>query len=378
MKNIYIIAVLTLIYSNGFGQDSLKIEKLNLLQFETISQDILQEQARLSEQLKQLQNNATPSDKLREILKEANIAKFESSITNLSKRYTAGQDIVHHIIKETNSFNASFSLLVLQSQFGKLIDPTTYSEFNNALNSTLSVLGDRKPLPTVDDVNTLKTEIPGLNNPLVSTGLSIASYFLAKYHKKKNLDAKNFKSMTCVLTFTNDTKKDYDIISARLNSISKRLENFNKSSKNFFSDYLTEIGYNQGFDNEYPDNLSEITNLKSTFFNSIKSETANIGFIPYESSNDNKTSYQIEQVKFLMYEYELILLEIEGFIKSFDSFITKTQERGKSVCTNFDTETSEIFTQITAQLKVVQTNFKTVYIDNRIPISTKRGLFGFN
>ncbi|WGH75651.1 hypothetical protein P8625_00370 [Tenacibaculum tangerinum] len=140
MNNFKITAVFLLACLTALSQE---VEKFNIEQINNISQEIVQEQARLKEELKNLQDNTNNEDKLREILAEANKAKYKSAINNLDKRYDAGQKIIHHIIKETNSFNSSFSLLVLQTQFSKLIDPTTYSEFNTAMNSTLELLGDR-------------------------------------------------------------------------------------------------------------------------------------------------------------------------------------------------------------------------------------------
>ena len=302
---MYKLRITTICFLIFISANSQEVEKFNIEQINNISQEIVQEQARLKEELKNLQENTDNEDKLREILAEANKAKYKSAINNLDKRYDAGQKIIHHIIKETNSFNSSFSLLVLQTQFSKLIDPTTYSEFNSSMNSTLELLGDRKPYPKVNDINTMKNEIPGLDNPLITTGLSIASFFLAKYHKKKDLEEKNFRSMTCVLSFTNQTKKEYDLIVSRLMDVSARLNSYNKASKIFFSNYLTEVGFSEGYNDNYPDRLGSIESIKKDFFQNLTSEESQIGFIPYESINDDKITYQIEQVKFLMNEYEL-------------------------------------------------------------------------
>lgn len=378
--NRFLSLVLILGLTNSLhAQDSTKVEKLNIQKLEQLSDDIITEQARLKEQLRQLEKNIQASTlQLQKVLAEANRAKFKSYVTTLSSRYDAGQEILYHIIKETNSFNLSFSQLVLQAQFSKLIDPTTYSEFNTAMNSTLELLGDRKPLPDANDVNNLKKEIPVLDNPLITTGLSIASYFLAKYHKRKKLENRNFKSMTCVLSFTNQTKKDYDIIIAQLYTLSKRLDDYNKASKEFFTSYLAEVGYSNGYGEDYPDEIDIVDKKKEEFFQSLLQEAANIGVISYESINDDRITYQIEQVKFLMNEYELILLEIKGFIDNYSVFVETTKERGESTCTNFQVETNEAFEQISSQLNTVKKNFNTVYVENRIPTPTKRNLFGLN
>ncbi|WP_299213257.1 hypothetical protein [uncultured Dokdonia sp.] len=375
---MYKLRITTICFLIFISANSQEVEKFNIEQINNISQEIVQEQARLKEELKNLQENTDNEDKLREILAEANKAKYKSAINNLDKRYDAGQKIIHHIIKETNSFNSSFSLLVLQTQFSKLIDPTTYSEFNSSMNSTLELLGDRKPYPKVNDINTMKNEIPGLDNPLITTGLSIASFFLAKYHKKKDLEEKNFRSMTCVLSFTNQTKKEYDLIVSRLMDVSARLNSYNKASKIFFSNYLTEVGFSEGYNDNYPDRLGSIESIKKDFFQNLTSEESQIGFIPYESINDDKITYQIEQVKFLMNEYELILLEIDGFIESYDVFIKNVKLKSNSICEGLNIETALIFTEIEKQLEIVQDNFDTVYKENRIASLTKRTLFGFN
>ncbi len=377
-KSTIISLILILIGLNLYGQDSTKVEKLNQDKLQELSNEIISEQARLKEQLRQLEQNMQTSDKLREVLGEANKARYISYVSTLSNRYDAGQEILHHIIKETNSFNLSFSQLVLQTQFNKLIDPTTYSEFNNAMNSTLDLLGNRKPFPTVDDVNNLKQEIPALDNPIISTGVSIASFFLAKYHKRKDLESKNLKSLSCVLSFTNTTKKDYDILIGQLYSLSKRLENYNSASKEFFSSYLGEVSFEKGYTSDYPDEIDLVEDKKVEFFESLAKEGDEIGILGYESSNDDKITYQIEQVKFWMNEYELLLLEISGFISNYRKFIEDTQNRGQSMCSNFNEETAEIFTEISNQLEIVETNFNTVYVENRIPTPTKRNLFGFN
>lgn len=355
-----------------------EVEKLNQQKLGQLSDDIIIEQTRLREHLKQLEEDLQSSTNFRQVLAEANKAKYTSYVTNLSSRYDAGQEILHHIVKETNSFNLSFSQLVLQAQFSKLIDPTTYSEFNNAMNSTLSLLGDRKPFPNIDDINNLKQELPVLENPLITTGLSIATYFLAKYHKKKDVENNNLKSMTCVLSFTNQTKKDYDIVIAQLLSLSKRLEDYNKASKDFFSSYLQEINYSEGYNENYPDRIDQIQTKKNSFFKNLTNEGENIGVISYESNNDDKITYQIEQVKFLMNEYELILLEIKGFIVNYRKFVNKTKEIGSESCSNFQFETSVIFDEIASQLTTVENNFNTVFVENRIPTPTKRNLFGLN
>ena len=379
MKKTLLLALM-LCGLSAVAQESTTLEKLNMKKYEDISNEIIAENARLKEQLKLLDEQSTQSiNELRGVIISANRKKFLSNAAHLERRYNAGQDIIYHIIKETNTFNASFSLLVLQVQFDELIDPTTYSQFNTALNATLDLLGDRKPIPDANNVQALKNEIPALINPLISTSVSIASFFMAKYHKKKDLEQENFKAMTCVLSFTTDTKKDYDILTARLLSLSSRLNEFNSYSKDFFKDYLLEIGYENAFNmDNYPMNIETIKAVRTNYFKQLKMEATTIGLNFNPNDYNSKIYYQIEQVKFLLNEYELILREIGSFLDEYEKFIHATQKRGESVCTNFAAETESTFKQINNQFQVVRKNFNTVFKQNAIPTYLKRNLFGFN
>ena len=380
MKSLFFVLITAVFFGSSlYGQqDSLKVGRLNQDKLQELSNDIITEQTRLKEKLKYLEENMQATDNLRDILVEANEICFDSYVKTLSNRYDAGQEILHHIITETNLFNLSFSQLALQAQFSKLIDPTTYSEFNTAVNSTLTLLGDRKPFPTVVDINILKDEIPILNNPIISTGFSIASFFLAKYHKRKDLESQSLKSMSCVLSFTNVTKKDYDILISQLNFLTKRLDDFNSASKLFFTSYLNEVSFQPGYTENYPDQIDVVSERKNSFFSSLRNDKEEIGILSYESNKDDKITYQIEQVKFWMNEYELLLLEINGFISNYRTFVEETQQRGQSMCENLSSETTNIFTEIANLLDAVEANFNTVYVENRIPTPTKRNLFGFN
>ena len=66
------------------------------------------------------------------------------------------------------------------------------------------------------------------------------------------------KTTTVLVVFTNTTKKDYDILVSQLYSLSKRLEDYNSASKQFFTSYLREVNYETGYTTNYPDEIDVV------------------------------------------------------------------------------------------------------------------------
>ena len=230
--------------------DTFKVELFNKDNIEKISNDIIAENRKLADRLSALERDAVNRNDIIAILTNANKERYQSSSNNLSNRYKAGEQVVNHIIKETNQFNLSFSQLLLQNEFATLADPTNYTEFNHAINQALEVLGDRKlgMFANIFNVEDLKSIAPVMTNPIISTSFSLVSYFLANYHKKEKLKTDNFNRLTCILDYTTQVKSEYQIVSSGLRNLNTRLDAFRDASRQFFTEYLEAIDYNGGYE----------------------------------------------------------------------------------------------------------------------------------
>ena len=116
---------------------------------------------------------------------------------------------------------------------------------------------------------------------------------------------------------------------------------------------------------------------RQTFFNNLLAETNKIGITNFETDRDDNIQFHVEQVKFYLNEYELLLLEINDFINSYEKFIEKQRLMNSEVCSVISAENTAIFKRIQKTLGTVKYNFDIVYRENRIDKNTKRILFGF-
>jgi len=364
--------------------DGDKVDKLDKQDLDKLKEDVIAENDKLAQRLANLENQLDTqqnADDIIKMLKGANQERFKSNINNLANRYEAGERVIHHIIKEINQFNLSFSQLLLQHEFASLSDPTTYTEFNNAMNNSLSILEDRNMLKDIGNVDDLKEKIPMVANPLVSTGISVAFYALAKYHKKSKEKMAAFDELTCVLDYTNQEKTNYQLMASNLIQLNNRLDAFRDASKDFFSEYLQVIDYEGGYEKYVYDKKNSSDNFMHSqcdiFFGDMLADVSNVGITGYDTRKDDNVLFYLEQVKFYLNEYELILLEINDFIKNYEKFVSSHQDMQTDICGSFQTETKEIFARIEENLEKVQHNFQIVYEENRIDKNTKRILFGF-
>lgn len=357
-----------------------RVEVFNQEVIEKLSDDITEENIRLNKRLVDLENQVAGQGDIMRVLKTANKERFETSVNNLSFRYEAGERVVNHIIKEINQFNLSFSQLQLQTEFSTLSDPTTYSEFNSSIKNSLDGLKNRKILPDLKDVDALKTYIPVLSNPIISTTISIASHFLAKYNQKSKINNENLVKLTCILNYTNQLKSEHQIITSNLQQLNDKLVAFRESAKSFFGEYLGAINYSGGYVKYVQDknNLAHdfMAQYRSNFFDVVLADKDQVGIITYDTNKDDDVLFHIEQVKFFLNEYENLLLDIKDFIGNYEKFVQKQKTSNNEGCASYYKETQEIFKSIDNQLIQVQNNFKIVYEENRIDKNTKRILFG--
>ncbi len=363
--------------------DTFRVELFNKDNIEKISNDIIAENRKLADRLSALERDAVNRNDIITILTNANKERYQSSANNLSNRYKAGEQVVNHIIKETNQFNLSFSQLLLQNEFATLADPTNYTEFNRAINQALEILGDRKlgMFANIFNVEDLKLIAPVMTNPIISTSFSLVSYFLANYHKKEKLKTDNFNRLTCILDYTTQVKSEYQIVSSGLRNLNTRLDAFRDASRQFFSEYLEAIDYSGGYEKYVRDknNLSYdfMEQQRRVFFNNLLADTEKIGITNFETDRDDNIQFYVEQVKFYLNEYELLLLEINDFIGTYEKFIEKQRLMNSEVCSVISDENTAIFKRIQKTLGTVKYNFDIVYRENRIDKNTKRILFGF-
>ncbi|OWY19233.1 hypothetical protein C7N43_22950 [Sphingobacteriales bacterium UPWRP_1] len=391
MKNITAaLALLLAIYRPAIAQtivsdkpDTFRVELFNKENIEKLSAEIMAENKKLADRLSTLEKDFANRNDITATLINANQEKYRSSVNNLANRYQAGEQVITHIVKETNQFNLSFSQLLLQNEFSALADPTNYAEFNKSINYSLEILGDKKVgmFANVFNMDDLKQIAPVINNPIISTSFSLISYFLASYYKKEKLKTENFKKLTCILDYTNQIKSEYQIVAAGLKNLNARLDAFRDASKQFFSEYLEAINYGGGYDRYVNDKntlaYDFMAQQRNLFFNSLLSDAGAIGITNFETNRDDNIQFHIEQVKFYLNEYELLLLEINDFISSYEKFVEKQRQMNADVCSEFSGESSAIFKRIQKTLGTVKYNFDIVYRENRIDKNTKRILFGF-
>jgi TolA-binding protein len=386
-KMFTVLALISLLTENGLAQlpqkqkpDTVKIETLDLNKLQNIVTDIRTENTKLQGRLQTLEGTVT-KDNLNKIVKQANIEKFKSDIKVLKKRYEAGENVLYHIIKETNQFNLSYKQLVLQSQFSLLVNPMTYPEFTTPLKTTLNSLKDKKPMPDIaQDLSNLSTTVPYLNNPIVNSGLSIVSYFIAKYNKKSEIDNLNFGKMMCVLNFISSAETEYKANVATVKSLSDKVDNYNRKLKDFFDLYLKSINYTAGYDAYIKAKTEQGNDFLSTtrdpFFNSILLDTTRIGIFNYSSDKDDNVAFYIEQVKFQLSEYESLLLDIENSINGYEKFTVGLASIANASCDGVRNTTKNTFTTITENVTGVKTAFNIVNKENKVPADQKRILFG--
>lgn len=363
--------------------DTFRVEVFNKNNIEKISNEILQENKKLSERLTALERDAINRNDITTILSNANKEKYRSSVNNLSNRYRAGEQVINHIVKETNQFNLSFSQLLLQNEFSNLADPTNYADFNRSVNQAIEILGERKlgMFANLFNMDELKQLTPVMANPIISTSFSMVSFFLASYHKKERMRTDNFNRLTCILDYTNQVKSDYQIIASGLRNLNARLDAFRDASRNFFSEYLEAIEYAGGYDKYVRDrntlSFDFMAQQRHRYFNKLLANTENIGITNFETDQDDNVQFYVEQVKFYLNEYELILLEINDFIGLYEKFVEKQRQMNADVCSVVSRDNANIFSHIQRTLGTVKYNFNIVYQENRIDKNTKRILFGF-
>ncbi|RXJ50425.1 hypothetical protein [Gelidibacter gilvus] len=379
---LLISSILILIVGKTFAQSDTikKIENLDLNKLQNIVTDIKVENTNLQKRLESLEGSVT-KDNLNKVLKTANIEKFKSDMNVLDKRFEAGENVLYHIIKETNNFNLSYKQLVLQSQFGALINPMTYPEFTTPLKTTLNSLKDRKPIPDISqDLSNISSTVPYLSNPVVNSGLSIVSYFIAKYNNKSAINNQNFDKMMCVINFITTAETDYKVNVSTIKTLRDKIDNYNIKLKGFFDLYLQSIGYNSGYDAYITSKTTHGNNFlnqtRESFFNSILSDTTKIGIINYSTNKDDNVSYYIEQVKFQLSEYESILLDIENSINGYEKFTNDLSETANSSCAGVKNQTKDTFKVINDNISDVKLAFNIVNKENKVPADLKRVLFG--
>lgn len=362
------------------AEDSLyHIESLDLDNLQNIVSEIREENLQLQERLQALEGDVT-NENFNKIIKSANKEKFISDINILQKRFEAGENVLYHIIKETNNFNLSYKHLVLQNQFNTLLNPMNYPSFTTPLKTTMNSLGDKKPLNIEEDISNLSGTVPYLANPVINSGISIATYFLARFNKKSKVDNANFEKMMCVLNFTATAENHYNLNVNTVESLSNKIDNFNLKLKAFFDLYLKSIGYSEGYD-AYIDRKGTEGNdflrpTRESFFNDLLSDTTNIGIINFVSDNDDNVSYYIEQVKFQLNEYEALLLDIENSIMRYEEFVNDISNLADKSCEGVRTQTQASFNSIKENVSGVKKAFYVVNKENRVPASLKKTLFG--
>jgi hypothetical protein len=357
------------------------VETLDKNNLQTIVNEIKSENNSLQSRLQALENNATKNN-LNELLKKANIEKFKSDMNILKMRYEAGENVLSHIIRETNQFNLSYKQLVLQTQFSRLVNPKTFPTFTTPLQTTLNSLGDKKPIPDIaQDLSNLSSSIPYLKNPVLNSGLSVVSYFIAKNNNHRRINNQNYNDMMCVLNFITTADTEYKINVTTIEILSSKIDKFNVKLKDFFSLYLQAVGYTAGY-NAYSNSKKNqgdnfLNTTREQYFNTeILPDTTRIGMFTYTTNKDDNVLYYIEQVKFLLNEYESILVDIENSINGYEKFTNDIAELANSSCNGVKSETEEIFIDIKDKLSDVRSAFNTVMAENQVPADQKRILFG--
>lgn len=381
MKNFILILFLSVTFVGQIiSQETNNIVNLDIEKLKKIEKQIQSNDSSANARIKELESRLNSSNFVA-ILKKANVEKFKNDVSILKNRYLAGEEILNHIIRETNSFNLSYQQLVMQNEFSDLTNPTNYPEFTNPLRTTLNSLGDKKPIPDISaDLSNLKQNIPYLNNPVVNSGLSMVSYFIAKYNDKRKFESESFKKMTCVLDFTSKTESEYKLNIQRITVLRDKIETFNSNIKNFFALYLKAIGYNDGYSsyiaNRNNSGSDFLDNQRLTFFNSILSDTSAVGVVSISTSKDDNVSYYIEQVKFFIAEYESIIRDIDNSITSYDLFYNNLNSNLAISCEGIKSFAMPKLSKVNDNLNKVKAAFKIVNEENKIPANLKRTLLG--
>lgn len=378
---LLLIATLVLGCSNVFGQeDSTKAVNLNLEKLRELERTIKLNDSLSELKIKRLEASITSQNFIK-ILKSANVEKFKNDVDALKIRYAAGEEILKHIVMQTNAFNFAYQQLVLQSQFSSLTNPTNYPEFTTPLMNTLNSLEDKKPINNVvQDLSNIKTNLPFLNNPVISSGFSIVSFFMAKYNDKKKFEAESFKKMTCVLNFTSSTDVEYKNNVQRILYLRDKIDQYNLSIKNFFTEYLRVINYKGDYFSyikELGKNGSDFLEpVRKKFFNSILSDTTRIGLVASTTEKDDNVAYHMEQVKFYIAEYESILRDIDKSILAYDDFYMNLEKSVPNTCEGIKSVASPLLIDIKENIVKVKGAFKAIIEENQIPAKYKRTLLG--
>jgi hypothetical protein len=365
-----------------YAQDTLKI-KVDSLDKEHIAKlvsGISKENAELREKLTKLETTINSTNAIT-VLKDANVERYKTYVNNLNSRHQAGEIVIMHIIREINQFSLSYSQLLLQSEFSSLSNPTKFKTFNSSMQQSFEGLKKRKMLPSSEDVSQIGKVIPMIDKAPISSIVSVVSYFLDKYNKKKELRSDIFNKLNCVLNFTSKVDGEYQIYIFRVTELNTKINTYKDNIKKFYSLYLNSINYNGGYEQYVKDKKNIASDFmkkrRDDFFGKLTSETTSIGIVNYETSSDDDVLYNIEQVKYYLTEYENLLIEINDNINKYEDFVANLKEFNKSLCPDLQEETSKSFDDILKKIKVVKDNFKIVYEENRIDANTKRILFGF-
>lgn len=363
------------------NNDSIIVQNFNKQDLYTITANIEAENEKLAKRLATLEKQMMDNGSVVQMLKNANQEKFKVSLGNLEQRYIAGERILFHIIKELNQLNLSFSQLVLQEEMMRLSNPSSYAAFNESLNTSIKTLNEKKLLPEASSVSDMQQQIPMIFNPILSSSFSLVSLFLARYQKKSLVKKESLGQLSCILDYTNQIKEDYQVVSAILNNLNHRIDAFQASTNFFFTEYLAAIHYSGGYEQYVADRIQLSYNFmdkeRTSFFNKLLADTATISMLNFESNKDDEVQFSVEQVKFYLNEYELILLEIKDVMENYQLFIQKQQMVDEEICPQLSKEVSTQFESIDNKLQEVLANFNVVYEENRIEKNTKRILFGF-
>ncbi|TCD16970.1 hypothetical protein EZ456_23770 [Pedobacter psychrodurus] len=382
MKRTFLslFSILTIIFVASAQQDSSKVLTLNLDKLLVLERSIKYNDSISNKKIKDLEARITNLN-IPKSLKSANIIKFKNDIAALQNRYIAGEEILNHIVRETNSFNLSYQTLVMQNDFSALVNPANFPEFTSSLSNSLNSLKDKKPIPDItSNLSNLTTSLPFMSNPLVTNGLSIASFFIAKYNDKRKFGIDEFNKMTCVLDFTSATDDNYKVSVQRILYLRDKIDKYNAGVKEFFDLYLNTIDFKDGY-TQYSTqkNLNASDFLKpkrEQLFNSILSDTTSIGIVASSTDKDDNIVYHIEQIKFFVAEYESIIREIGGSIDSYSTFHENLERAVQNSCLGVKVVAEPKLVIMKKNIENVQKAFKVVAEQNVIPAKLKMTLLG--
>lgn len=243
-------------------------------------------------------------------------------------RYGAGGKLLKSMIEKSGTLKVTTSLSSSLGEFQTSVNPTTNPIFRQEIDFLIGKLRG------TNNENLLGpgSRIPGLiSNPYVSMAFAVGALIFSNYRREDSkLD--RAANIACVIDYTSRAAADAQFIQASIKNLDAQVGAFQTKAKRHFADYAEGIEKETTWE-KYQEALRKNDDfLKESaiekYFNQFTTDGALIelakdGALPQKLS---KIRFQLEKVKALLLEYELLMKQVEDFFSGFALVVKRNLE----------------------------------------------------